>query len=127
MKDLNYQLMKLCRDNRDGSFSTQATRRRMLDLIANQLHKLGYRRMQAKSLKPKHIDALVSLWKERGISVGTFKNRLSALRWWANKVGKSDIIAKDNNAYDIGNRSYVGEESKAKILDEKQLEKVSDT
>ena len=126
MNYLNYQLMKLCRDNRDGSFSTQATRRRILDLIANQLHELSYRRMQAKSLKPKHIDALVSLWKERGISVGTFKNRLSALRWWANKVGKSDIIAKDNNAYDIGNRSYVGEESKAKILDEKQLEKVSD-
>ena len=126
MKDLNYQLMKLCRENRDGSYSTQATRRKILDLIANQLHELGYRRMQAKSLKPKHIDALVSLWKERGISVGTFKNRLSALRWWANKVGKSDIIAKDNNAYDIGNRSYVGEESKAKILDEKQLEKVSD-
>jgi site-specific recombinase XerC len=126
MKDLNYQLMKLCRDNRDGSFSTQATRRRILDLIANQLHELGYRRMQAKSLKPKHIDALVSLWKDQDLSVGTFKNRLSALRWWANKVDKADIIARDNNAYGIGNRSYVGEESKAKILDEKQLEKVSD-
>ena len=127
MKDLNYQLMKLCRENRDGSFSTQATRRRILDLIANQLHELGYRRMQAKSLKPKHIDALVSLWKERGISVGTFKNRLSALRWWANKVGKADMIQKHNSAYDIGNRSYVGKESKAKILDERQLQKVSDT
>jgi site-specific recombinase XerC len=126
MKDLNYQLMKLCRDNRDGSFSTQATRRRILDLIANQLHELGYRRMQAKSLKPKHIDALVSLWKDQDLSVGTFKNRLSALRWWANKVDKADIIARDNNAYGISNRSYVGEESKAKILDEKQLEKVSD-
>tara|TARA_R110002096_G_scaffold370625_2_gene564085 strand:+ start:910 stop:1776 length:867 start_codon:yes stop_codon:yes gene_type:complete len=126
MKDLNYQLMKLCRENRDGSFSTQATRRRILDLIANQLHELGYQRMQAKSLKPKHIDAVVSLWKDQSISIGTFKNRLSALRWWANKVGKADIIARDNKAYDIGNRSYVGEESKAKILDEKQLEKVSD-
>ncbi len=126
MKDLNYQLMKLCRDNRDGSFSTQATRRRILDLIANQLHELGYRRMQAKSLKPKHIDALVSLWKDRGISVGTFKNRLSALRWWANKVGKADMIQKDNNAYDIGNRSYVGKVSRAQNLDEKTLGKVSD-
>jgi len=126
MKDLNYQLMKLCRENRDGSFSTQATRRRILHRIANQLHELGYRRMQAKSLKPKHIDALVSLWKDRELSIGTFKNRLSALRWWANKVGKADIIAKDNSAYEIGNRSYVGEESKAKILDEKQLEKISD-
>jgi site-specific recombinase XerC len=126
MKDLNYQLMKLCRENRDGSFSTQATRRRILDLIANQLHELGYKRMQAKSLKPKHIDAVVSLWKDSGLSIGTFKNRLSALRWWASKVGKADIIASDNKAYGIGNRSYVGEESKAKILDEKQLEKISD-
>jgi integrase len=126
MKDLNYQLMKLCRENRDGSYSTQATRSRILDLIANQLHELGYRRMQARSLKPKHIDALVCHWKDLGLSVGTFKNRLSALRWWANKVGKADIIARDNNAYGIGNRSYVGKESKAHMLDGKQLEKVSD-
>lgn len=126
MKDLNYQLMKLCKANRDGSYSTQATRSRILDLIANQLHELGYKHMQARSVKPKHVDALVSLWKEQSIGVGTFKNRLSALRWWANKVGKADIIARDNNAYDIGNRRYVGEASKAKLLDEKQLEKVSD-
>ena len=126
MKDLNYRLMKLGKANRDGSYSTQATRSRILDLIASQLHELGYKHMQARSLKPKHVDALVSLWKDQGISVGTFKNRLSALRWWANRVGKADIIAKDNNAYGIGNRRYIGEESKAKLLDEKQLGKVSD-
>ena len=57
MNDLNYQLMKLCRNNRDGGFSTQATRSRILDLIANQLQTLGYRRMQPTSLKPKHVDA----------------------------------------------------------------------
>jgi site-specific recombinase XerC len=126
MKDLNYQLMKLCKANRDGSYSTQATRSRILDLIANQLHELGYKHMQARSLKPKHVDAIVSLWKDQTIGVGTFKNRLSALRWWANKVGKADIIAKHNNAYAIGNRSYVGEESRAKLLGERQLDKVSD-
>jgi len=126
MKDLNYQLIKLCRENRDGSYSTQATRRRILDLIANQLHELGYRRMQTKSLKPKHIDALVSRWKDQSIGIGTFKNRLSALRWWANKVGKADIMPKNNSAFDIGNRSYVGKESKAQDLDEKRLEKISD-
>jgi integrase len=82
--------------------------------------------MQARSLKPKHIDALVSRWKDQRLSVGTFKNRLSALRWWAKKVGKADIVAKDNNAYGIGNRRHVGTESKAQMLDDKQLEKVSD-
>ncbi|MDH3336816.1 MAG: integrase domain-containing protein [Gammaproteobacteria bacterium] len=126
MKDLNYQLMRLCRENRDGSYSTQATRRRILDLIANQLHELGYRRMQAKSLKPKHVDALVSHWKDQGIGVGTFKNRLSALRWWAKKVGKADMIPGDNSAFDIGNRSYVSQTSKAQYLDEKTLASVSD-
>ena len=126
MKDLNYQLMKLCRDNRDGSYSTQANRSRILDLMANQLSELGYRRMQAKSLKPKHVDALVSLWKEKGISIGTMKNRLSALRWWAKKINKPGIIAKDNNAYAIGNRTNISEESKAQYLNAKTLSKISD-
>jgi integrase len=126
MKDLNYQLMKLCKTNRDGSYSTQATRRRILDRIANQLHALGYKHMQAKSLKPKHVDALVSLWKDQGLSVGTFKNRLSVLRWWARKVGKDDMFPKDNDAFDIGKRSQVAEESKAWDLKEEQLERISD-
>jgi site-specific recombinase XerC len=126
MKDLNYQLKTLCRENRDGSYSTQATRRRILDLIANQLHELGYQKMQAKSLKPKHIDALVRQWKDQKLSVGTFKNRLSALRWWARKVGKADIVQNDNSAYGIGNRSLVGQGSKAQRLDETKLARISD-
>jgi len=126
MKDLNYQLAKLCRDNRDGSFSTQATRSRILDLIANHLQELGFRRMQPRSLKPKHVDALVGLWKEQGIRVGTLKNRFSALRWWAKKVNKPSIIARDNSAYAIGTRKCVAEKSKALELDEKKLAKISD-
>lgn len=126
MKDLNYSLKTLCKDNRDGSYSTQAARRRILDQIANQLHELGFRRMTAKSLKPKHIDALVSLWKDQGISIGTFKNRLSALRWWARKVDKEDIMAKDNRAYGVGNRDYIPKESKAQRLDETALSRITD-
>lgn len=111
MKDLNYQLSKLCRDNRDGGFSTQATRSRILDLIANQLQELGFRRMRSTSLKPKHVDALLAKWREQGISTGTLKNRLSALRWWAKKVNKPSIIAKDYSVYGIGKREYVAKES----------------
>jgi len=126
MKDLNYQLSKLCRDNRDGGYSTQATRSRILDLIANQLQKLGYRRMQPTSLKPKHVDALLAHWREQGISIGTLKNRLSALRWWAKKVNKPSIIAKDNSVYGIGKREYVAKNSKAQELDDKKLAEISD-
>jgi site-specific recombinase XerC len=98
----------------------------MLDLVANQLEELGFRRMQAKSLKPKHVDALVSLWKDRGIGVGTLKNRLSVLRWWAKKVGKADIIAADNSVYGIGRRKLVSETSKARAIDPDRFRKVSD-
>jgi len=126
LKDLNYQLMKLCRANRDGSYSTQATRRRILDRIANQLHELGYKHMQAKSLKPKHVDALVSHWKDQGLSIGTMKNLMAGLRWWARHVGKDDMIPKDNDAFDIGKRRMVAEESKAWELNKAQLEKISD-
>ena len=126
MKDLNYQLMKLCRDNRDGGFSTQATRSRILDLIADQLHALGFRRMQPRSLKPKHVDALVSLWKDQGISVGTLKNRLSALRWWAKKVNKPSTIANDNSVYGIGRRKQVAEKSKAKEVNQDKFSRISD-
>jgi len=126
MKDLNYQLSKLCRDNRDGSFSTQATRSRILDLIASQLPGLGFRRMQPRSLKPKHVDALVAHWQEQGISIGTLKNRLSALRWWAKKVNKPSIIAKDNDVYGVGKRDNVARKSKALKIDEKKLSAISD-
>ncbi len=126
MKDLNYQLSKLCRDNRDGGFSTQATRSRVLDLIASQLRELGYRRMYPRSLKPKHVDALVAHWRNQGISIGTLKNRLSALRWWAKKVNKPSIIAKDNDVYGIGKRTYVARESKAQELDDRKLSEIPD-
>jgi len=119
-------LKELCKANRDGSFSTQATRKSILNRIANQLHELGYRRMKAKSLKPKHVEALVSLWKDQGLSVGTLKNYMAALRRWATKIGKPDIVPKDNAAFDIGKHSQVAEESKAWKLREAHLNKVSD-
>ena len=118
--------MKLCRQNRDGGFSTQATRSRILDLSANQLHVLGYRHMQPTSLKPKHVNALVALWREQGTSTGTLKNRLSALRWWAKKVNRESIMARHNTAYGIGARTYVAKHSKAQALGEGKLAQIDD-
>ena len=98
----------------------------MLDRIANQLHELGYRRMRAKSLKPKHVKALVSLWKDQGLQVGTLKNLMAGLRWWAKHIGKPGIIPGGNDALDIGKRSQVATESKAWELKEAHLARVSD-
>jgi hypothetical protein len=71
VRRLNYQLKQLCKQNRDGSYGTQVQRERVLTLIANQLHELGFRQMHAKSLKPKHVEALVKHWLDSGIAIGT--------------------------------------------------------
>ena len=116
MRDLNYDLKQLCRHNRDGSYATQADREHILDLIADQLHAMGFRHMNAHSLKPKHVEKLVERWLAENLSPGTIKNRMSALRWWAQKTGKDNIIARSNAAYDIPDRAYVTNVSKARAV-----------
>ena len=121
MRDLNYDLKQLCRHNRDGSYATQADREHILDLIADQLDEMGFRHMNAHSLKPKHVEKLVERWLAEHLSPGTIKNRMSALRWWAEKTGKENIIARTNAAYGIPDRVYVTNISKAKELAMDQL------
>jgi integrase len=126
MRNLNYQLKQLCRQNRDGSYSTQAKRGHHLMLIANQLHGLGFQGLNANSLKPKHVDALVKQWLEQDLSTGTIKNRMAVLRWWAQKVNKQNVVARSNDHYGIPNRQFVTNISKAKTLNTPDLEKIPD-
>lgn len=126
MKDLNYQLNQLSRRNRDGSYRTQADRASQLNLIANQLFDLGYRGMNVRSLKPKHVEALVEHWKDSRISIGAIKNRLSVLRWWAQKTDRRNVVARSNDHYGIPDRKYVTNVSKAKSILKADLEKIKD-
>ena len=93
MRDLNYQLKLLCKHSHEGSFETRVGRERQLSAIANQLHDLGFRQLKATSLKQKHVQSLVDLWRKQNLSPGTIKNRMSCLRWWAEKVNKRAVVA----------------------------------
>jgi site-specific recombinase XerC len=126
VRDLNYQLKQLCRRNRDGSYATQQNRERQLSLMADQLHALGYRAMNARSLKPKHVEALLRRWQGEGLSIGTVKNRMAALRWWAHKIDRRHVVARSNDHYGIPERSFVSTESKAKQVGRAALESVRD-
>ncbi len=126
MRDLNYQLKQLCKHNRDGSIGTQVQRERQLTLIANQLHELGYRKMLARSLKPKHIEALTKHWIETEVAPGTMKNRMSAIRWWAAKVNKQNVVARSNDHYGLPRRQYANGANRAKEIDEEVLTKITD-
>ena len=126
MRDLNYQLKQLCHRNKDGSYSTQANRQRILNLVANQLQEMGYRRMTPHSLKPKHVEALVKRWLSEDMSAGTIKNRMNCLRWWAAKTDRRNVIARSNEFYGIPNRQFVSAQSKATAVDPEQLLSVKD-
>jgi hypothetical protein len=127
VRDLNYQLKKLGDKNRDGSRATQAKRAFLLSQIANQLHELGYRGMSARSLKPKHVHALVAHWQQERIATGTIKNRMAAIRWWAHKVDRESAVAGNNDHYGIASRKLVSRFSKARFLSSDQLARVTDT
>ena len=127
MRTLNRDFKLMCQRNRDGSFATQHDRERLLTMVANQLHEGGFKNLRAQGLRTKHIEHLVSRWQAEGASSGTMKNRMAALRWVAEKIGKENIVARDNAAYGIANRQFVANESKATALDAAKLAKVTDT
>ena len=126
MKDLNYERKKLCPRHRDGSYATQHARERLLTLVPNQLVEMGFKDMKATSLKPKHVTALVERWKAESLAVGTIKVRMSVLRWWADKIQKQNVIARDNEHYGIPNRQNVTNVSRARNLSAEDLTKVTD-
>lgn len=125
MDNLTYTLRQLCQRNRDGSHNTQADRMRSLSLAARQLREAGFRQMKASSLKGKHVQALLERWQGEGLSSGTIKNRLSHLRWWAEKIGKAGILPADNTQLGVAERRYVTNISKAQELGT-GLEQVTD-
>jgi site-specific recombinase XerD len=126
MPTLTGRLMKLCGRNPDGSYATRANRKQTLIAAGRTLRGLGYKLNHPHGLKPKHVDALVKHWQAQGQSTGTLKNKLAVLRWWAEKVDKASVIARDNAHYGIARRVYVATESKARDVNENQLDRVTD-
>jgi hypothetical protein len=124
VRDLNYDFKQMCRHNRDGSYATQADRQNILDLVADQLYDMGFRGLHAQGFKPKHVEKLVERWLAEELASGTIKNRMSHLRWLAQKIGKENIVARSNAEYGIADRVYVTNVDKGKDLDRHQLESI---
>ena len=126
MRTLNYDLKQLCRHCREGSYATQSNRERMLTLIANELHAMGYRKMQSRSIKPKHIEALVQKWQDNSLSIGTIRTG-----WLRSDGGPIRSTSKTSwpaptstTAYQ--NRCFVAKKSKAKEITQEQLARIKD-
>ena len=117
----------MCNKHRDGSHATQANRKAMLKMIAEQLKSCGYNthRMTPNDLKGRHVNKLLELWRKDGVSTGTIKNRMVAVRWWAKKVGNSGAV-QSNDTYNIEKRVYVTNRDKSVSLKDLDLSKIDE-
>lgn len=121
---LAFDLKNLCAQSKMGSFATRANRHDMLQAVARDIKSLGYHLPGAKSLKPKHVQGLVTLWQSQGLKDGTIANRLSAVRWWAEKVNKKSVMLRHNADYGVAPVRRM--EKRAQKLDREKLTKIDD-
>lgn len=116
-------LIRMCKHNRDGAISTQKNRKAGLKAIAHELTTLGFDLPSASSLKPKHTLALTEHWKSNDLSKATIRNRLSWLRWWAQKINKAPAVERSNASYNA-ERSSIAQTDRAFTLDQRTLNRV---
>ncbi len=124
--NMHKELSGILAHNKDGSHSTQASRRATLHQIADDLKQLGFFNLSVHGLKPKHIEKIINHWKAQSLREGTIKNRMSHLRWLSQKINKPAIIARNNAHYGIANRTYVTNISKAKYVENSVIGQVND-
>lgn len=116
MKPLHFHINNVLKHNQDGSFSTRANRAKSLHHSATQLLALGYKVVHTKYLKPKHIHILSEHWMQSGLAPGTIKNRMSHLRWLAEKIENTGLVKRDNAEYGIPNRRHVNGDRSTDVL-----------
>ena len=75
------------------SYKTMHERAGELRLFFDALWSLPrYAAVDPRSLRPKHIKAVLALWQARGLSPKTLCNRLSSLRTFAFWIGKRGLV-----------------------------------
>ena len=58
-----------------------------------------------ENLKFRHVEHQVQKWKSEGLSTGTLQNRISHLRWLADRYGKNPMIPRSNVDLGISKRN----------------------
>jgi hypothetical protein len=106
-------LIELTLRNRDGSKKTQKDRLTMLLRMESDLRPYyPTRELKASELSGRMAQRLLKIWDAQGVSVATRKNRMSVLRWWAEKIGKQGMI-RTNAENGLGRRVYITNRDKS--------------
>ncbi|MDZ7840380.1 MAG: integrase domain-containing protein [Gammaproteobacteria bacterium] len=125
MKPLAWDLVQLLRRNRDGSRATQYARKKIVMQFAQNVQASGARNKRLSNLKQQDFARAIQGWKKENLSDATLRNRVTALRWVAEKIGKPDLVAKDNQTLGLRPRSGTASQSKARVLVDHTLGRVT--
>lgn len=125
MAKIKFDIDIILKHNKDGSFGTQSARRETLRGFAKDISKTN-KKLILQNLKPKHIVEAVDLWKFKGLTDATIKNKVSHLRWLSEKINKQNIIPRTNKELGIKNRKYSDNTTnKAKDIDYSKITKLT--
>jgi len=105
-KNLELQLTKLYRHNRQGSFKTKE---RYYEAMKRFCHFLAekYRLEKLANIAPKHIFAYVDYMKEKNLSASTIKTDLAAIRFYHDMVANPRYPKlPDNRELKLARRSF---------------------
>jgi len=115
--------INVLKHNKDGSFSTQASRRKILIQTAEVLWQMGYKLDSAKFIRTRHVYKLIEHWKTNGDQAGTLRNKMAALRWLMEKFNRADVVP-GNETLKIPKRQYVTNQDKSRDLSEDDLKQI---
>lgn len=124
MENLRKNIIDTLKINNDGSYSTQANRKKILMMCVDRLTEKYGNKLQAQDLKGRHINHLLREWQNDGVSAGTLKNRMSHLRWLSRKIG-NDGLVQSNAVYGIADRKYITNVDKSINVTDAQLSQLS--
>ena len=93
---LNAVLKSHLRRSADGrkviSHATLADRSEFYSRMVRELHAMGYRMLDIRQLKPKHVEALMKRWEAAGLSASTLQKRFSHLKVLCGWLGKASML-----------------------------------
>lgn len=113
LRSAKFYINELVKQSQGYAYASQADMRHMLFRCVKDLHQLGFKIGHIKGLQPKHIYALVVLWKTQNKNTATIKNYMSKLRRTTLLLGNPKLIKQNNDAYNISKRSYIPTHNKA--------------
>ena len=97
---LEDQLISLFVANREGSYGTQRARSSALKGVARMIHeKFGLQKWA--NLGEKHVAHVIERLKVEDTGKRSIESRLSHLRWLVRKIGKANLVPRDNAALGI--------------------------